>query len=96
MDYTAYLNAILALVFVLGLIGIVAFCFKKLSQGNFTKSGNSKKRISIQEVFYLDTKRKLVIVKRDNEEHLILLGANSETIVERNINSEQSAKEVSE
>jgi len=93
MDYVVYVNAFLALIFVLGLIGIVAFIFKKFSHGNFTHSTKNKKRLSLQEVFYIDAKRKLVLVKRDDVEHLILLGANSESVVEKNIKLDDSDNE---
>lgn len=85
MDYVAYVNAFLALIFVLGLIGIVAFIFKKFSHGSFANASGNKKRLSLQEVFYIDAKRKLVLVKRDDVEHLILIGTNSETVVEKNV-----------
>ena len=38
----------------------------------------------------LDTRRRLVLVRRDDVEHLILLGAASETVIERNIKSPTS------
>ena len=90
MDYSSYINAIFALIFVLGLIGLFSFVLKKLSTGQFVSKSKSAKRISLEEVFYLDAKRKLMIVKRDDVEHLILLGANSETIVEQNIKAKKN------
>ncbi|MDA0781056.1 MAG: flagellar biosynthetic protein FliO [Rickettsiales bacterium] len=90
MDYTAYIKAILALVFVLGLIGLFSFLLKRVSSGQFAGKSKAAKRISLEEVFYVDAKRKLLLVKRDDVEHLILLGANSETVIENNITVKQS------
>ncbi|PIR37859.1 MAG: flagellar assembly protein FliO [Alphaproteobacteria bacterium CG11_big_fil_rev_8_21_14_0_20_39_49] len=90
MDYTAYIKAILALVFVLGLIGIFSFILKGISVGRFAGKSKTAKRISLEEVFYVDAKRKLLLIKRDDVEHLILLGANSETVIENNIEVKKS------
>ena len=94
MDYVAYLNAILALIFVLGLIGLFSFIFKKVSTGQLGGKSKDAKRISLEEVFYLDTKRKLLLVKRDDVEHLILLGPTSETVIEQNIKASKSDSKV--
>ena len=43
------------------------------------------RRLSVVEVLMLDTRRRLVLVRRDDVEHLILLGATTETVIERGI-----------
>jgi flagellar protein FliO/FliZ len=86
MEYTAYINAILALILVLGLIGLCSFLFKKVTQGQFLQKSAKSKRLKVEEVLYIDTKRKLVLIKRDDVEHLVLLGVNSETVIERDVN----------
>jgi flagellar protein FliO/FliZ len=43
------------------------------------------KRLSIVEVSPVDAKRRLVLVRRDGVEHLVLLGATNETVIETGI-----------
>jgi flagellar protein FliO/FliZ len=42
-------------------------------------------RLKVVEVTAIDTRRRLVLVRRDGVEHLLLLGANGETVVETKI-----------
>lgn len=93
MEYSAYVKAIFALLFVLGLIGLISILCKKFMQGQFLQRSIKSKRLQIEEVLFIDTKRKLVLIKRDSTEHLLLLGVNSETVVERDINSQKNDTE---
>ena len=43
--------------------------------------GIKARRLSIEEQLYLDSKRKLILVKKDNSEFLILIGINGETLI---------------
>ena len=43
------------------------------------------KRLAILEVAPLDAKRRLVLVRRDGAEHLLLIGGESDLVVERAI-----------
>lgn len=85
------INALLALVFVLSLIWVVTLGLKKYGPEKiaFAFSGmkklRSNRRLQIVEMMPLDARRRLVLCKRDNQEHLILLGLNGETVVEKNI-----------
>jgi flagellar protein FliO/FliZ len=82
MDSNLILRAVLALLFVSSLIILIALLVKKLglSSAVFRQAGT--KRLAIVEVMVLDPKRRLVIVRRDQVEHVILLGLSSETILE--------------
>jgi flagellar protein FliO/FliZ len=86
MEYGSYLRAILALGFVLGLVGIASFLAKKFLLERQLMGGNKKKRLSIEEIHPIDTKRRLILIKRDNAEHLILLGQGADLLIESNIN----------
>lgn len=87
MDVYAYAKFVLALLFVLGLIGLLALAAKRwglgLPQAQVRRGRN--KRLGIVEVANLDTKRRLILIKRDDVEHLIILGHNGETVVETGI-----------
>jgi flagellar protein FliO/FliZ len=83
MDPTEYLRFFAALIFVLALIGAAAFALRAfgfMTPGNRNKA---ERRMSIVETLTLDPRRRLMIVRRDNVEHLLLLGIQGETIVER-------------
>jgi len=87
MDAYAYAKFVLALLFVLGLIGLLALAAKRWGLGlpqAQVRRGKAK-RLNIVEVANLDTKRRLILIKRDDVEHLIILGHNGETLVETGI-----------
>jgi len=74
-----------ALVLVVALIFALAWVAKRLGFGGRLASARGKRRLGIQEVLSLDNKRRLVLVKRDGVEHLILLGLNDDVVVETGI-----------
>lgn len=86
MDISTYFQFILALVFVIALIGLFALAARRFGFGGAvaTKGGQSR-RLAVVEVRALDAKRKLVLVRRDAVEHLVVLGPASETLIEANI-----------
>ncbi len=91
MDASNIAQAVLALIFVLGLIGAIAVLARKLGLGVPSPTLRTKnKRVTVVEVTVVDSKRRLVLVRRDDQEHLILLGANSEQVVESNIKAGQT------
>ena len=78
-----YLKFVLALVFVLGLIGGFAILAKRAGLGNRGAIVHGKsKRLSIIESMSLDPKRRVVLIRRDDAEHLVLLGVQNEQIIE--------------
>ena len=93
-----YLKFLLALLFVIGLIGGFAILAKRAGLGNRGPMVRGKsKRLSIIETMSLDPKRRIVLVRRDNCEHLLLIGTSSEQVIERdidqdNIHNEKSKK----
>ena len=48
------------------------------------KLGN-KRRLSVVEVTAVDGRRRMVLVRRDDVEHLLLISPTSETVIERGI-----------
>ncbi len=78
-----YLKFVLALIFVLGLIGGFAILAKRAGLGNRGPIARGKsKRLSIIESMSLDPKRRVVLIRRDNLEYMVLLGAQNEQIIE--------------
>lgn len=87
MDWVAVLKSVLSLVFVLGLIMLAAHLLRKYGDGKMmarTPKGASK-RLGVVEVAMIDGRRRLVLVRRDEVEHLILLAADRETVIETGI-----------
>ncbi len=74
-----------ALVLVVALIFALAWVAKRLGFGGRLATARGKRRLGVQEVLSLDNKRRLVLLKRDGVEHLILLGLNDDVVVETGI-----------
>lgn len=79
------LQAVSGLLLVLGLIVLATLIFRWARQHDRLKGFLlSSKRLSVTDRLALDTKRNLVIVKCDQQEYLILLGASCETVLTNN------------
>lgn len=74
-----------ALIIVVALIFVVAWVAKRLGLGGRLATPRGKRRLAVQEVLALDGKRRLVLLKRDGVEHLLLLGLNDDVVVETGI-----------
>ena len=88
MELEGYLKFVFALVFVLGLIALLALILRRYGPGAVGVVPRRKgqgRRLQIVEVSALDARRRLVLVKKDEKEHLILLGANSELLIESSV-----------
>jgi len=93
MAWGDYTQAFLALMFVLALIGLLTMVARRFGYGSPTPTiGHKNKRVHIVEVTQLDAKRRLVLVRRDDREHLLLLGHDREQIVEADITTTNSAQ----
>ena len=78
------LNAVFALLFVLGLIALINVGLRRYGPEKLFYSLQKKKgakRLSVEETLVLDARRKIVLVKCDKTEHLILLGATTEQVI---------------
>jgi flagellar protein FliO/FliZ len=83
MDVGDYFKFVLALIFVLGLIGVLALLVRRYGFGmSALQKRADGRRLQVVEIRPLDARRRLVLVRRDDVEHLILLGASSEIIIE--------------
>lgn len=88
MDLEDYFRFTVALILVLGLIGLLALLAKRFGMAPRVTIGGTRggirrnKRVNIVDVTNIDGKRRLILVRRDDTEHLILLGVNGETVIE--------------
>lgn len=85
MDISVYIRFILALAGVLALIAIAAFVLKRVGWGGMTTSKSSQKRLAVTAAIALDGRRRLVLVRRDDVEHLLLVGGPADLVVESGI-----------
>ena len=76
-----------ALLVVLGAIGALAWTGQRfgLIPGAVPRRKGQGRRLSVVEVAPVDPKRRLVLVRRDEVEHLILLGPTADVVIETNI-----------
>lgn len=87
MEFGTIFRFVIALVFVLGLIGVLAIVAKRagLSPRATRPTPGTKKRLSIVEVMAVDAKRRLVLIRRDDREHLVLLGVDRDLVIESDV-----------
>lgn len=83
MDMSSYLRFLVALVFVLGLIALMTWLVRRFGPAGIAlKATGRDRRVAIVEVTPIDARRRLVLVRRDGVEHLLLLGAGNDLLVE--------------
>jgi flagellar protein FliO/FliZ len=77
----------LAFLIVLGLIGVTAWAVRRLGSGRLGASGvrGRQPRIAVIDHASVDGRRRLILVRRDNVEHLLMVGGPSDVVVEANI-----------
>lgn len=81
------LRAVCSLAFVLGMIWLLGYLARKYGSriGLPTALQSGPRRLKLVEVMVLDSKNKLALIRRDNTEHLILIGTDTAQIVETSI-----------
>lgn len=81
MDAIDFARMFFALIAVLAMIGLAALAARKFG---LAASGGvlvRKRRLNVVETLAIDARRRAVILSCDGREHLVILGANSETVV---------------
>lgn len=89
-DLPQILQALFALIFVLALMGGLALLLKRLGLSSSASFTTGKKRLKMVESMPLDARRRLVIVSCDGKEHLVILGGTTETVLDKNIQTNDS------
>jgi flagellar protein FliO/FliZ len=77
----------LAFVIVLGAIGVLAWAVRRFGSGRLGGAGSRGRqpRLSVTEYARIDPRRQLILVRRDNVEHLVMIGGPTDLVVEPNI-----------
>lgn len=84
-ELPSLLKMVAALMLVLGLMGGLALLMKQLGLSGRIGAVGGKARLKIVESIPLDNRRRLVLIQRDDEQHLVIFGPNGETVIETNI-----------
>src|SRR5664279_2142049 len=80
------LQVTISIVIVLGLIAVVYWLARRYSSGGLGRIGRGRvPRLAVVDAMAVDARRRLVLVRRDNVEHLILVGGTSDLVVEHSI-----------
>src|SRR5947207_6766969 len=79
-------NFVIAFAFVLLLIGAAAWLVRRFGSTRIDASARGRQpRLAVIDSAAIDGRRKLVIIRRDNVEHLLMIGGPSDVVVETNI-----------
>ena len=79
-------NFVIAFVFVLLLIGAAAWLVRRFGATRIDAAARGRQpRLAVIDSAAVDGRRKLVIIRRDNVEHLLMIGGPSDVVVETNI-----------
>lgn len=90
MGFETYIRFAMALLLVLGLIALIAWLVRRFGLAGRVAPGitmpGQRRRLSVVESCAVDGRRRLVLVRRDETEHLVMLTANgSGVVIERGI-----------
>jgi flagellar protein FliO/FliZ len=77
----------LAFLIVLGLIGATAWAVRRFGAGRLGGGGarGRQPRLAVVDYASVDGRRRLILVRRDNIEHLMMIGGPTDVVVEANI-----------
>ncbi|MBI3440334.1 MAG: FliO/MopB family protein [Proteobacteria bacterium] len=85
MDTMLLLKFFSAFAFVIILMLLLSLVMKRIGLSGALTPATGKRRLKVIEFLPLDHRRRLVLIKRDDQEHLLVLGPQGETVVESNI-----------
>jgi len=76
LEPVSYTKSFVALLFVLGLIGVLAITLRYVKERRMPQWGKAKdrRRLQLQETLLLDGRYKVVIFRKDDQEYSWLLG----------------------
>jgi flagellar protein FliO/FliZ len=82
-DGASLLHVVFAFAVVFGLLGLFGYALRYVTARGMKLPGTSRgsKRLEIVESLTIDVRRRLVIVRCDGNEHLLLLGAAQDVVV---------------
>ena len=86
VDLPTPVNFVIAFVVVLLLIGAATWLVRRFGAARLDPGARSRQpRLAVIDAAAVDGRRKLVIIRRDNVEHLLMIGGPTDVVVETNI-----------
>ncbi len=86
LELPTSVNFVIAFVVVLALIGAATWLVRRFGAPRLDAAArNRQPRLAVIDSAAVDGRRKLVIIRRDNVEHLLMIGGPSDVVVETNI-----------
>ena len=86
MDVIDYLRFLLMLMVVIGLIIGLGWLLRRFGFGDGARGPlTRRRRLGTIESASLDARHKVILVRRDDVEHLVLVGPNTSQVIERGI-----------
>ena len=80
------ITSLVVLIIVIAAIAITISLLRKFNSGTFVVGGKSRTpRLSVRDAAAVDRTRRLVLVRRDNVEHLLMIGGPTDLVIETNI-----------
>lgn len=85
-DLNVTMRTLIAFAIVLILILVVAWVFRRLSYGSVRRPRRGRvARLAVLEAIAVDQRRRLVLLRRDNTEHLVMIGGSGDLVIEQGI-----------
>jgi flagellar protein FliO/FliZ len=81
LDFARYLGALLL---VLGLIGAAGLAARRFGLPGLAKAASAR-RLKIVESLMISPRQRLVLVRRDDVEHLVVIGPDGASVIETSI-----------
>ncbi|MEQ8298522.1 MAG: flagellar biosynthetic protein FliO [Nitratireductor sp.] len=85
-QYAPLVGWVLLALVIIVIVLLALRLLRGITAGTFIAGGrNRKARLAVMDATAIDTRRRLVLVRRDDVEHLILIGGTSDIVVEQDI-----------
>src|SRR5665213_2173277 len=79
---------------VLALIGLTAWLVRRFGANRLGSSRGRQPRLAVIDAATVDGRRRLVLIRRDNVEHLLMIGGPTDVVIEPNIVRATGAREM--